>query len=227
MPMTREVFVSYSEPDRDCAFELVERVESQGILCWIAPRDISPSSDWAAEIIDAINAARVMVLVYSASSNNSPQVRREVERAVHKQLNILPFRIADVLPSKSLEYFLSAQHWLDAFPPPREPYYRSLCAHLRSILAAPVAAPDVHTTPLRASPVAREAAAAIDPAVLAQVESELAVFVGPVAKHLVRRAAPAVRDVEQLVVRLAGEIDSDNDRRRFAAACRRFTTHSR
>ena len=33
---------------------------------------------------DAISASRVMVLVFSAASNDSPQVRREVERAVHK-----------------------------------------------------------------------------------------------------------------------------------------------
>jgi hypothetical protein len=58
----------------------------------------------------------LMLLVFSASSNDSPQVRREVERAVHKQLPIVAFRIDDVLPAKSLEYFLSAQHWLDAFP---------------------------------------------------------------------------------------------------------------
>ena len=94
-------------------------LEAQGLKCWIAPRDISPSADWAAEIIDAISAARVMLLVFSASSNRSPQVRREVERAVHKGVTVLPFRIEDVLPSKSLEFFLSAQHWLDAFPPPR------------------------------------------------------------------------------------------------------------
>jgi len=37
-------------------------------------------------------------------------VRREVQRAVHKQVDILPFRIEDVMPSKSLEFFLSAQH---------------------------------------------------------------------------------------------------------------------
>ncbi len=61
-----------------------------------------------------------MVLVFSASSNDSPQVRREVERAVHKDLRILPFRLEDVLPSHSLEYFLSTQHWLDGFPGPRD-----------------------------------------------------------------------------------------------------------
>ena len=114
-----DVFVSYSQPDAACAVELVARLEAAGFSCWIAPRDIAPAADWAAEIIDAIAAARIMILVLSASSSNSAQVRREVERAVHKQLHILPFRIEDVVPSKSLEYFLSAQHWMDAFTPPQ------------------------------------------------------------------------------------------------------------
>src|SRR6516162_9521216 len=105
--MARDIFVSYSQPDYDCAMELVTRVEREGIECWIAPRDIAPSADWAAEIIDAISTSRTMILIFSASSNGSPQVRREVERAVSKQVNILPFRIEDVKPSKSLEYFLS------------------------------------------------------------------------------------------------------------------------
>jgi hypothetical protein len=51
-----------------------------------------------------------MVLVFSAASNDSPQVRRDVERAVHKNVIILPFRIEEVMPSKSLEFFLSTQH---------------------------------------------------------------------------------------------------------------------
>jgi hypothetical protein len=79
-----DVFVSYSQSDHDAAHELVARVESTGIRCWIAPRDITPVADWAEEIVDAIAASRVMVLVFSASANNSPQVRREVERAVHR-----------------------------------------------------------------------------------------------------------------------------------------------
>jgi hypothetical protein len=116
-----DIFISYSQPDGECAFELVARLESEGISCWIAPRDIAPASDWAAEIIEAISAAKMMVLVFSASSNDSAQVRREVERAIHKQIHILPFRIENILPSKSLEYFLSTQHWMDAFAPPREP----------------------------------------------------------------------------------------------------------
>src|ERR1700723_608694 len=134
--MVRDVFVSYSQPDHGCAMELVDRVEQEGINCWIAPRDIAPSADWAAEIIDAIANSRTMILLFSAHSNESPQVRREVERAVHKQVSILPFRIENVLPSKSLEFFLSTQHWMDAFPPPRDPHYARLCAYLLKTQAA-------------------------------------------------------------------------------------------
>jgi hypothetical protein len=47
--MARDVFVSYSVPDRDCAFELVTRLEARGLSVWIAPRDISPAAEWAEE----------------------------------------------------------------------------------------------------------------------------------------------------------------------------------
>ncbi|HTV80372.1 MAG TPA: TIR domain-containing protein [Steroidobacteraceae bacterium] len=135
--MTREIFISYSQPDRDCAFELTQHLEGAGLRVWIAPRDVSPGADWATEIINALNAARAVVLVFSAQTNDSPQVRREVERAVHKRLLIVPFRIEDTLPFASLEYFLSAAHWLDAFPPPRQPHYARLCTHLQEFLNGP------------------------------------------------------------------------------------------
>lgn len=133
--MSGAIFVSYSQPDRDCAFELVAHLESLSLPVWVAPRDITPGGDWAAEIIEAISTARLMVLVFSAHCNSSPQVRREVERAIHRQVPVLPFRIEDVLPVRSLEYFLSSQHWFDAFPEPREAHYCRLCDHIVALLS--------------------------------------------------------------------------------------------
>jgi hypothetical protein len=214
--MAGDVFISYSQPDRDCAFELVERLEAQGIDCWIAPRDIAPSADWAAEIMDAISAARVMILVFSASSNHSPQVRREVERAVHKQLSILPFRIEDVMPSKSLEFFLSAQHWMDAFPPPRDAHYARLCTYLKTQLSGERIA--------RSSPAAAPAPAvtapSFDAAQLQHIERQLAGFIGPLARHLVKTAALRATGVDDLVARLAEELDSETERHEFNQRCR-------
>lgn len=51
-------------------------LESRGIRCWIAPRDIIPGEDWGAAIIDAIKDARAMVLVFSSHSNESDQIKR-------------------------------------------------------------------------------------------------------------------------------------------------------
>jgi hypothetical protein len=225
--VAREIFVSYSQPDRDCAFELTHHLEASGFTVWIAPRDVSPASEWAAEIIDAISAARAMVLVFSASSNSSPQVRREVERAVHKDLRILPFRIENVLPSKSLEYFLSSQHWLDGFPAPREPHYARLCESLRQWLtAAPARAVPQQPAGAAAAPVATAPGsdgalihgARVPAAQLRELQTRLARILGPIAGVLVDRAAAATGNFTELERRLAAELDSPEDRRRFLQA---------
>jgi TIR domain len=202
--------------------ELVGRVEAQGIHCWIAPRDIAPSADWAAEIIDAIANSRVMILVFSASSNDSPQVRREVERAVHKQVSILPFRIENVLPSKSLEYFLSAQHWMDAFPPPREPHYARLCAYLKHHLSkaesSQVGTADIASTqpaPILAGTAPLDSTARLDSAELVRVERLLAGYIGPIARHLVKAAAPRSSSLDELVAQLAKELETETERHEF------------
>ena len=230
---SHDVFVSYSQPDRECAFDIVAWLEARDIGVWIAPRDVSPTADWAENVIDAISSSRIMVLVFSASTNESVQVRREVERAVHKGVAVLPFRVEDVLPVKSLEYFLSSQHWLDAFPPPREPHYERLCAFLKSALAAPqrqsLRGSGGQADSAKAAPSAVAEAVALDgaprphcatPEQLHRLEIELARFIGPVAKHLVRHAAASAADFQQLSHRLSAELDTEQDRQKFMGACR-------
>ena len=217
--MPRDIFVSYSQPDHECAFALVQHLEARGLTVFIAPRDISPAAEWAAEIIDAIAAARIMVLVFSSPSNASPQVRREVERAVHKEIPVLQFRIEDLLPSRSLEYFLSSQHWLDGFPEPREPHYERLCTHVAGLLRLP--APAAPPPPVRVGDL-KPAVASFSPAQLEGLERALAHHIGPLAHHLVRRAAATAAGWDALVQQLSGEIDAETPRRQFLEACRRL-----
>ncbi|MBV8402707.1 MAG: toll/interleukin-1 receptor domain-containing protein [Gammaproteobacteria bacterium] len=217
--MSGPVFVSYSQPDRDTAFAVVAHLEQHEVPCWIAPRDVAPGSEWAEQIIEAIARACLMVLVFSSSSNGSPQVCREVERAVHRRVRVLPFRVEDVLPARSLEFFLSTQHWLDAFPPPLEPYYAHLTTYVKTLLAT---APGAEWTPEGAHGTPRVAGTGgFDAAMLARLEGELARFIGPVARHLVHRAAPRSSGLEELLARLGGEIASEVERREFLAAARR------
>ncbi|MGO8763339.1 MAG: tetratricopeptide repeat protein [Desulfobaccales bacterium] len=132
--MAHDVFVSYSVKDKTTADAICAALEANGVRVWIAPRDVMPGSDWGESIIDAIHESKVMILVFSANSNTSPQIKREIERAVNKGITVVPFRIDEVLPSKTLEYFISTQHWLDAFTPPLEKHLDNLVGILRSIL---------------------------------------------------------------------------------------------
>lgn len=226
--MARDIFVSYSQPDRDCAYELTQHLEANGFTVWIAPRNVSPAAEWAAEIIDAISAARVMILIFSASSNSSAQVRREVERAVSKDLRILPFRLENVLPSRSLEYFLSSQHWLDGFPSPREPHYERLCGFLREWLhdeppertmsALPAAATAPPPGAARTDGALKQGTR-VSAGELRELERRLARILGPIATVLVDRAAASARDLADLERRLAAELDSPEDRSRFLRSC--------
>jgi Flp pilus assembly protein TadD len=133
--MAHDVFVSYAHQDRTVANAVVATLESHGIRCWIAPRDILPGSDWGEAIIDAIKEAKAMVLVFSSNSNDSEQIKREVERTVHQGVAVIPFRIEDVLPNKTLEYFISTQHWLDALTPPLEDHMGHLAETITVLLA--------------------------------------------------------------------------------------------
>jgi tetratricopeptide (TPR) repeat protein len=132
--MAHDVFISYSNKDKPTADAICVALEVNGIRCWIAPRDILPGSDWGEAIIDAIHACRAMLLIFSSNSNTSAQIKREVERAVNAGIPVVPVRIEDVLPSKTLEYFISTQHWLDALTPPMEQHLHYLVTTMRAML---------------------------------------------------------------------------------------------
>src|SRR5208282_411906 len=118
--MAHDVFISHSARDKPFADAVCAKLESRRIRCWIAPRDIQPGMEWGSALLEAIDGARVMLLVFSSHANGSPQISREVERAVSKGLVVVPVRIEDIKPTGNLEYFLGTPHWLDAITPPFE-----------------------------------------------------------------------------------------------------------
>ena len=132
--MSHDVFISHSSADKRAADAACAVLEARGIKCWIAPRDIRPGSDWGESIITAIERTRIMLLLLSRQANSSPQIRREVERAVNRSIIIIPVRLENVMPGRSLEFFLSTSHWMDAFPPPFENHLENLARTIHQIV---------------------------------------------------------------------------------------------
>jgi hypothetical protein len=137
--MAHDVFISHSTKDKTVSDAVCGALENGGIRCWVAPRDVQPGRSFAGEITRAIQESKIMVLIYSAHSNNSEQVLREVQLAVSSHLHIIQFRIEDVLLNDDLKYFLSTPHWLDALTPPLETHLRKLEGAIKKLLESPTA----------------------------------------------------------------------------------------
>jgi hypothetical protein len=131
-----DVFISYAQEDKVIADAVCARLESHHIRCWIAPRDVTYAKDFPEAIIEGIDGSRILVLIFSSHANKSPHVIRELTNAVNKGRIIAPFRIEDVIPSKSMEYLISVPHWLDAITPPLEKHIDDLAGTIKRILSS-------------------------------------------------------------------------------------------
>lgn len=120
--MKHDVFISYSSKDKSVATALCHALEQAGIRCWIAPRDVTPGQPYAAEIVNAIREARLVVLIFSIHSNNSPHVGNEIDKAFNQGKIIIPFRIDNSELNDSLDYYLARKHWIDAYPNPNKSF---------------------------------------------------------------------------------------------------------
>src|SRR5256886_8530046 len=151
--MPHDVFLSCSSQDKTIADAVCAALENNSVRCWIAPRDVQPGRSFAGEITRAIQRSKVMVLVFSAHSNTSEQVLREVQLAANSHLHIVQFRIEDVLPNDDLEYYLSTPHWLDALTPPLENHLQRLGTSIKGLLEISTEEPGRGVRSPQASPV--------------------------------------------------------------------------
>src|SRR5260370_3616432 len=132
--MAVEVLISYAIANKLTADASSAGLELSGIHCWIAPHDVLQGMEYAESIIEAIEKVRGMVLIFSSNANRSNQVKREVEREVHRGIPIMPFRFEDVPPARALEYYISSPHWLDALTPPLDEHLKQLALTLQILL---------------------------------------------------------------------------------------------
>ncbi len=110
------VFISHSSNDAACAQEVCALLENGGHRCFIAPRDIRSGREYAEELILGIERSDVIVLLMTNAANRSPHVLREVEHAASSGIPIMVYQLEDVELTKSMEYFLMTNQWVNRNP---------------------------------------------------------------------------------------------------------------
>lgn len=228
--MAHDVFVSYSSLDKPIADAACATLEAHGLRCWIAPRDIVAGVDWSDAIIDAITDSSVFVLVLSTASNQSEQVKREVQNAVAEAKPILPFRIEEVDLSKHMRYFIGTPHWLDAMSPPMEAHLLRMAQTVSALISSVSEKgldppPQMRPVPFEIAPVTAStpavASSPVTPAValsddtIASAGQALAVYVGPFARILAKKAAKEATSRADFYNRLADQINKPTEKAAF------------
>ena len=206
-----DVFLSHSSKDKKVADAACAVLEQRGVRCWIAPRDVPPGMEWAEAIMSGLESCRVIVLVFSRHADESADVRREVGRALAKARIIIPFRIEDVKPTKAMDYYTSAVHWLDAFTPPLQSHLEKLADTILGFLGrereparaaappagSPTPGPATHGTPAAVAPLAAPPAVAPSVPVPTATTQDGARAVAPPA--IPPRLGPAVHETPSAV----------------------------
>lgn len=115
-----DVFVSYSSDDLWIVSKIIDYLENTvevRLKCFYAKRDIPTGVNYPKAIVDALDSSKMMVLVFSESSNKSEHVDRELELACGEKEKkpVIAFKISDVKLEGAKRYYLKSLNWIEAF----------------------------------------------------------------------------------------------------------------
>ncbi len=102
-----DIFISYSSKDRAQAEQLTELLASAGLSVWIDQSGIEAATSWSAEIYDAIESCKALVVMLSPNSIESVNVAKEVSLAAEQKKKILPLDLEPVTLTRDLGYHLA------------------------------------------------------------------------------------------------------------------------
>ena len=216
-----DVFISFSSLDSADAALLCERLEKDGIVCWISTRDVKPGENYQAAIVNAIKTAKIVVLAFSANANASPEVSKELSLASAFKVTVIPVRMTEALPQGAFLYELSTRQWIDAFKKWDSALEllvstaKRICARSSEMEDRPAFEKPAAEKSRRPSHSPSRGTLQIPGAELEEARNVLAYFVGPIAQVLVKRAASVSASLSDFKERLASELPTAEERKAF------------
>ncbi len=106
-----EVFVSYSREDNDKVLALTMKLRAAGVPLWMDVGSIDGAAMWGEEIVNALEKAKVLLLMVSESAVHSDNVTKEVLLTSERKGHILPVHLEPTVIPPGLKYPLAGiQH---------------------------------------------------------------------------------------------------------------------
>jgi hypothetical protein len=117
--MSAPIFISHTSNDQKIAELICDALQSRGYPCWIACRNIAAGENVQEAVAKAIRFAKLMLLVVTSGSENSDEIKYEVDLASRHRLAIVPFRFENVVPEVKIEQIIAQ---IGDSPPANGPY---------------------------------------------------------------------------------------------------------
>ena len=125
-----DVFISYSRDDRDRVLDLAAKLRAAGVSLWIDQSGIDGATLWGEQIVNALESAKVLLLMVTESAVHSHNVAKEVVLVSERKGHILPVHLEPTSIPSTLKYPLAGIQHIEYFNGDPE---QNLKAILRSL----------------------------------------------------------------------------------------------
>ena len=196
------LFLSYARADKVFALRLAQDLKAAGIEVWVDQFDVLPSQRWDRTLEAALRACAGLVVILSPRSVVSEIVMDEVGFAIDQSKDVIPllYEACDIpLRIRRIQYIDFTQDYNAAFE------------RCKSVIRAEPSKTNVAIGARRIPVPSR----IWDHEVIHRAEQDLALYVGPIAKHLVETAGAQAASAAELYQLLAANIADRADRAAF------------
>lgn len=130
--ISKNILISCTASDLHTADNIRHFLEQNGFSCRVQGGNKSSYDSTGDDPAEVFGWADAFVLIVSEAANLSGGIRRDIDEAVNCGLSVLPIRVEDIEPSRSLRYYLGPYQWIEAFGDEIDKYLEVLLKALRS-----------------------------------------------------------------------------------------------
>jgi TolB-like protein/tetratricopeptide (TPR) repeat protein len=174
LTQSADVFISYSREDKDRVLELVAKLRGAGVSVWIDQSGIDGAALWGEAIVNALDSAKVLLLMITESAGRSHNVAKEVMLTSERKGHILPVLLEQITIPSSLKYPLAGIQHIDYSRGDPDQNLKSVLRSLQTLgvsvaqsLAAATPGIDARSVTSASTPAAQGTEHAIEPGALA------------------------------------------------------------
>ncbi|MDQ6834003.1 MAG: toll/interleukin-1 receptor domain-containing protein, partial [Chloroflexota bacterium] len=112
------VFVSYASADRARVMPVVAALEQAGVSVWLDQQGIAGGENYGTVIADAVKGSAALLLMASAASLTSRNVKQEIALGWRFERPYLPLLLEAVAIPDDVKYWLTAAQWVEVLDTP-------------------------------------------------------------------------------------------------------------